>query len=663
MHLKFVLVLFTIDLLFVFVSSVLSVVINRSAGFLNSNAACNKNRQHRIVPTNVFFGSSVNILNDNQYAWDAELHEYYKKVKAGEIEDNTDLPLAPEIEDEEVPDLVEDVKLGAVPSCKKEWSLRKRAQGRRFWHHFFASYGTRYQSTHRWMKYQHDRFFCNRVLHRKITEVHPLIDKKNPDGTIRQLTPKQIRQQKNRFRIERTIVGYDNSGITSNILMILNMSQKQLVERVEKVRLPGLLDLRNFEILRLLEDTMVYLTTYNNFRNAMDFLLCFGRFNPEFEGEIKNFCTLEPKPMKRLRPVIFAVIGKLRRNPFAEKLLLTRRKKAPPLRERFPDSGNDNSRFSQFLDCCQSLILHELKDAEYDHNETTLRDFSDSFKDVPEYTTKGSVNKIDCPRVIRFQEMLQPYLRDKPGPEATEDEIDTYKYSCLTPDDVKSMLKVYKRLGRVSPETLIERIRSLHQDIGFSYAEIVRLVKTYPVILKFGGYKNHCLAIYDCDESFTFDDILKMVKSYPALLTVNIQRTIRPKIYYFFRNVRQSLKELLEFPKYLSFSLYERIIPRHFAIMNRHYQGKFLKVFKYLFCTGYYNGYGQKVVDPKVPDLLPKSHAEQLEAYTQISSKIDIKSMLKSSDDAFCQIFNLSYRDLAIGKKYAYSIPFPSDVV
>lgn len=154
-----------------------------------------------------------------------------------------------------------------------------------------------------------------------------------------------------------------------------------------------------------------------------------------------------------------------------------------------------------------------------------------------------------------------------------------------------------------------------------------------------------------------------MVRAYPNILVLNVMRCVRPKLYYLRRVIRKDIADIVSYPKVFSFSLYDRIIPRHLALMNRIYKGGFMKVYRYLFESGFYKGYGQTVTDPKVPDILPAEHGRYMDAYTTVNRPIDLRRLLATSDDEFMKHFELSYRDLAQGKEDAIRIPLPTDLL
>ncbi|GBE60468.1 translation initiation factor if-3 [Babesia ovata] len=659
-----------------------------------------------------FFGSVNSVFTDAEYEHRLELNWKYDTIT--DETDDSGLPLAPENEDYDIDDTVpeSDTDLTKPPSSKEDWYLKRMARGRRFWHKYFADPSQQSLRFYRLVKMKHDLKFCNRVVRRKYIELRPEIKPEVVDGRVQPLTRRQRNQNRSRIQVVRTTVGYDNSSDDSNVLILLTLPQARLVRMVERIRLPHLLALRNYEMLRMLRHSMLFMSKPNIFESTVDFLLTFSRFNHEFDGDIPLFCELPSKPVKRFRPMIYAVIGKLRQDPFADHLLKVRRSQPPPIREPFPRcESNESSTLTKFLDSCATLIMERLRNAEYDFDAVMDRDFSDNFAEMmPTYTTKESVNRIDYPVTVSFSKEMAPYLREpvtpppdggsaattdggsQPANESEAQEVvedgDSSEDGASadgeadgsdaigeastavpprgstapwTRDEVKLMLKRVMKLGLTKPSTIIDRMRRLHCDIGFSFEDLLWLGRTRPQLFRYGNYKQRCQQIYDCDESLTFEDILSMVHRYPNLLTFNIGRTVRPKIYYFRRVMRRDVAELTQFPKFLSFSLYDRIIPRHLAVMNAAYRGEFLKVYRFLFESGFYKGYGQTVTDERVPDILPADHGRYMAAYEQLSRAPDLRLMFTSSDDAFLRHFNLSYRDLAQGKEDAMKIPLPAD--
>ncbi|KAK1443480.1 hypothetical protein BgAZ_203560 [Babesia gibsoni] len=647
-----------------------------------------------------FFGSISSVFTDAEYDHSLVVNKKYSTIT--DETDDSGLPLAPENEDYEMDDSIPecDKDLSRPPSSKEEWYLKRLARGRRFWHKYFADPSQQSLRFYRLVKMKHDMKFCNRVVHKKYKELRPEIKPEIVDGKEKPLTRRQRNQNRSRIQSIRTTIGYDNTSADSNILILLTLPQERLVKMVERIRLPHLLALRNFEMLRLLRHSMLFMSKPNIFESTVDFLLTFSRLNTEYSGDIPKFCDLPVKPVKRFRPMIYAVIGKLRNNPFPDHLLKVRSSTPPPIRDEFPRSvENENSVLSKFLDACQTLTIERLRNAVYDYDAILDRNFSDNFAEMmPSYCTKGSVNHIDYPVTISYSREMEAYLRESVGEpvstNATDTDIKKGEETCdgdciqdnsehdqtdnvengqgviprgsskpWTADEVKLMLKRMYKLGLTKPSTLIERIRKLHCDIGFSFEDILWIGRTNPQVLRFGNYRQHCQQIYDCDEAFTFDDVLSMVREYPNLMGYNVMRCLKPKIYYLRRVMRRDISDLVSFPRALSYSLYERIIPRHLAIMNSVYKGEFLNVYRYLFESGFYKGYGQTITDQKVPDILPSDHGRYLEVYTSVNRPICLRQMLTLGDDEFIQHYGISYRELAQGKEDAIKIPLPTDLL
>ncbi|GFE54106.1 hypothetical protein BaOVIS_015100 [Babesia ovis] len=658
-----------------------------------------------------FFGSVNQVFTDAEYDHRLALNKKYDAIT--DETDDSGLPLAPENEDYEVDDSVppEDADLTKPPTPKEEWFLKKMARGRRFWHKYFAEPSQQSLRFYRLVKMKHDMKYCNRVVKRTYTELRPAIKQKMVDGNLQKLTREERNLNRSRIRVTREVIGYDNSSEDSNILIMLTLPQKRLVHMVERIRLPHLLALRNYEMLRLLRHSMIYMAKPNVFESTVDFLLTLSRLDTSYKGDIPLFCELPSKPQKRFRPMIYGTIGRLRNDPFPDHLLKVRSSQPPPIREPFPTfEDNKNTVLTKFLDACNSLVVQRLRQAEYDYDAVMDRDFSDNFKEMmPSYCTKGSINRIDYPVAIRFSKEMAQYLREPvlpPSDQSSSDAVDhtesgdhdqqtgtdnpmdsgneadhqtgtdgnapTRRTSVYPPrgsnapwtrDDIKHMLKKLHRIGLTKPSTLIDRIKRLHCEMGFSFEDILWLGRTNPQLFRYANYYNRCLELYDSDEELTFKDVLSIVHSHPAILTYNVPRTIRPKIYYIRRVMKRPIADLVNFPKALSYSLYDRIIPRHISLMNQVYKGQYLKVYRFLFQSGFYKGYGQTVTDERVPDIIPHDHARYMAVYEEVNQKADLQKMLSLSDEEFQRQFNLSYRQVAQGKEDAINIPLPTDVL
>lgn len=62
---------------------------------------------------------------------------------------------------------------------------------------------------------------------------------------------------------------------------------------------------------------------------------------------------------------------------------------------------------------------------------------------------------------------------------------------------------------------------------------------------------------------FSYKDTIAMFRRFPSLFCYSIKENLEPKFNYFVIEMGRNLKELKEFPHYFSFSLENRIKPRH----------------------------------------------------------------------------------------------------
>ncbi|KAF5153459.1 mTERF family protein [Theileria parva strain Muguga] len=679
-----------------------SIIHTKKLLYINSPNILNNFSDNRSgVTCNIFFGNPSITIDSDEYNHQHHINEYFKKLtnKSGKPSDSQELPdssskeqpelgdvpiannvltdvlpLAPPSEDDPLEEIVEDNDLSKPPSNKDDWSLKRIAHGRRFWHKFFAKPSEQTLKAVRWIKFEHDKTNCNRILERTYTQLPKVMPQKGPDGKFLPLSKKDKIKNKHSLKVQRKIIGYDNSGEVSNLLILMNYPTERLVRLVEKLRMPGILDLKNYELLRLLKHSMLYLAKTNNFINVIQFLITLGKFNPNLKlpedkipedvpqsepiilpdhstayismGKGNIYKGKIPRVLMRYKPMAYSIIGRLKSDPFNKKFLLPRKPKAKPIREVFP-VFNPNSSLTKFLTESMGLV-REYQEVPYDHDKTMDRSFSDIFTENQVYTTKNSVNKFDFPTTINFNKHLKDYL--------------IKGVSELSAADIKRILKHAPKLGLTDTSTLIYRIKQLHTHVGLTYEEILRICKHNITILSFGNYKQRFLKIYDIDESFTYESVKELILKLPNLLTYNIDRCIKPKILYLFRIMGKSVSDLLEYPKYLSFSLYDRIIPRHLSVMNKLYNGEFLSVYRFLFQTGFYHSYGQPITHPKIPNPLPENHEKFLSFYMELNRDLNLKELIRTSDEEFCKIYNLTYRNLVEGREFAFKIPLPVNV-
>ncbi|KAF5203935.1 Transcription termination factor mtef1 protein [Thalictrum thalictroides] len=68
---------------------------------------------------------------------------------------------------------------------------------------------------------------------------------------------------------------------------------------------------------------------------------------------------------------------------------------------------------------------------------------------------------------------------------------------------------------------------------------------------------------------FSYRDVVSMVRRFPQLFCYSIKHNFEPKFNYFVMEMGRDLKELKEFPHYFSFSLEKRIKPRHLSCVSK----------------------------------------------------------------------------------------------
>ncbi|XP_071698785.1 protein SEEDLING LETHAL 1, chloroplastic-like [Rutidosis leptorrhynchoides] len=67
----------------------------------------------------------------------------------------------------------------------------------------------------------------------------------------------------------------------------------------------------------------------------------------------------------------------------------------------------------------------------------------------------------------------------------------------------------------------------------------------------------------------SYDDTMLIFRRFPSLFCYSIKENLEPKFNYFVSEMGRDLKELVEFPQYFSFSLENRIKPRHLRCMEK----------------------------------------------------------------------------------------------
>lgn len=130
-----------------------------------------------------------------------------------------------------------------------------------------------------------------------------------------------------------------------------------------------------------------------------------------------------------------------------------------------------------------------------------------------------------------------------------------------------ALLKVIKRKPMIlahSIDTKLQPNAQFLERLGIKHDDIGKLVTRHPQLLTLSVEKNLDPTImYLMGLNFTRDEVADMVRRLPSLLGFSVVTVLEPKYKYLVDTMKRSPKELVRFPHFFSYSLVNRIIPRH----------------------------------------------------------------------------------------------------
>ncbi|XVF03318.1 hypothetical protein REPUB_Repub04eG0250800 [Reevesia pubescens] len=133
------------------------------------------------------------------------------------------------------------------------------------------------------------------------------------------------------------------------------------------------------------------------------------------------------------------------------------------------------------------------------------------------------------------------------------------------------------------PRLLLSSVDTqLRPTLGF-LTSLGLVMNSHTTLLLVSNVENTLKPKLEFIKSLGFDEleVNKMVVRSPGLLTLSIENNMRPKVEFFLEEMGGDLEELKRFPQYFSFSLENKIKPRHKALVEHGFTlplSKMLKV-------------------------------------------------------------------------------------
>ncbi|PKI31843.1 hypothetical protein CRG98_047764 [Punica granatum] len=107
-------------------------------------------------------------------------------------------------------------------------------------------------------------------------------------------------------------------------------------------------------------------------------------------------------------------------------------------------------------------------------------------------------------------------------------------------------------------------------SIGISESHLPRVIKKYPEVLVSDIDRTLVPRMnYLTEIGLSKREVASMVRRFSPLLGYSIEEVFRPKVEFLVNTMGKSLKEVVEYPRYFSYSLEKKIKPRHWVLKGR----------------------------------------------------------------------------------------------
>lgn len=118
-------------------------------------------------------------------------------------------------------------------------------------------------------------------------------------------------------------------------------------------------------------------------------------------------------------------------------------------------------------------------------------------------------------------------------------------------------------------DTLQRKVRILI-DFGISQNFIPRVIRKYPELLLLDVNTSLLPRMsYLMDIGLSNKEVCSMISRFSPLLGYSIEVVFKPKLEFLQTNMQKPLKEIVEYPRYFSYSLDKKIKPRYWILKSR----------------------------------------------------------------------------------------------
>ncbi|KAG9449314.1 hypothetical protein H6P81_009279 [Aristolochia fimbriata] len=117
--------------------------------------------------------------------------------------------------------------------------------------------------------------------------------------------------------------------------------------------------------------------------------------------------------------------------------------------------------------------------------------------------------------------------------------------------------------------TLKKKVKYLI-DFGFSESFLTRVIGKYPELLV-SNLQSTLLPrlVYLTKYGFSKREVISMVNRFSPILGYGIEEVLKPKLEFLVKTMNKPLREVVEYPRYFSYSLEKKIMPRFWVLKGR----------------------------------------------------------------------------------------------
>ncbi|EPS61161.1 hypothetical protein M569_13638, partial [Genlisea aurea] len=134
----------------------------------------------------------------------------------------------------------------------------------------------------------------------------------------------------------------------------------------------------------------------------------------------------------------------------------------------------------------------------------------------------------------------------------------------------KTFVRCPEVLAANREATLERKLEFLFREVGISESEVRRVICKYPEALVCDVERAMQPRMsYLREVGFSKRDVASMVRRFSPLLGYSVEKVMKPKVEFLAKTMRRPLRDVVGYPRYLSYSLERKIKPRYYFLRAR----------------------------------------------------------------------------------------------